>query len=83
LREAVAVRDAKLNQADQQNIKALWADFLGATRTGRKPVGDIEEIHHSTNVSLLGMLSYKLDQCIEWDGVNGEIVEDAWVKLRC
>ncbi len=69
--------DAKLNNPDQQNIKELWADFLGAIKAGRRPVSDIEEIHLSTNVSLLGMLSYKLGRSIEWDGAKGQIVGDA------
>lgn len=59
---------AQLNEPDAQNIKELWADFLDAIETGRKPVCDIEEVHYSTNLSLLGMLSYKLGRSIRWDG---------------
>ncbi|MGE0882364.1 MAG: Gfo/Idh/MocA family protein [Blastocatellales bacterium] len=70
-------QDAKLNMPDQQNIKELWADFLDAIKTGRKPVSDIEQIHYSTNVSLLGMLSYKLGRSIEWDGAKEQVVGDA------
>lgn len=69
--------DSKLNQPDSQNIKELWADFLDAIKTGRKPVSDIEQIHYSTNVSLLGMLSYKLGRSIEWDGAKEQVVGDA------
>jgi predicted dehydrogenase len=68
--------DARLNKPDDQNIKELWADFLDAIKTGRKPVSDIEEIHYSTNVSLLGMLSYKLRRSIEWDGAKEQVVGD-------
>jgi len=70
-------QDASLHMPDQQNIKELWADFLDAMKTGRKPVSDIEEIHYSTNVSLLGMLSYKLGRSIEWDGAKEQVVGDA------
>lgn len=65
-----------LHEPDQQNIKELWADFLEAIRTGRKPVCDIEEVHRSTNMSLLGMLSYKLGRGIEWDGEKETIIGD-------
>lgn len=76
-KDAPIHEDAKLNSPDNQNIKELWADFLDAIKTGRKPVSDIEEIHYSTNVSLLGMLSYKLGRSIEWDGAKERIVGDA------
>lgn len=66
----------QLHAPDEQNIKELWADFLKAIRTGAKPVSDIEEAHRSTNVSLLGMLSYKLGRSIQWDGQKTEIVGD-------
>lgn len=59
--------EAKLNQPDSQNIKELWADFLNAIKTGAKPVSEIAEVHLSTNMALLGMLSYKLGRSIEWD----------------
>lgn len=69
--------DAQLNEPDQQNIKELWADFLGAIETGRRPVCDVEEIHRSTNMSLLGMLSYKLGRSVRWDGEREVVVGDA------
>jgi predicted dehydrogenase len=65
-----------LHEPDQQNIKEVWADFLDAIKTGRRPVCDIEEVHYSTNVSLLGMLSYKLGRSIEWDGQKEEVLGD-------
>ncbi|MFN7945510.1 MAG: Gfo/Idh/MocA family oxidoreductase [Blastocatellia bacterium] len=70
-------QDAQLHQPDEQNIRELWADFLDAIRNRRKPVSDIEQIHYSTNVSLLGMLSYKLGRSIEWDGARETIIGDA------
>jgi len=66
----------QLHQPDEQNIKELWADFLEAIKTGRPPVSDIEEVYRSTNVALLGMLSYKLGRGIEWDGQKEVIVGD-------
>ena len=69
--------EPKLAKPDDQNIKELWADFLNAIKTGRKPVSDIEEVHLSTNVALLGMLSLKLGRSVEWDGVKEECVGDA------
>ena len=69
--------EPQLNQPDDQNIKEVWADFLKAIETGSKPVCDIEEIHYSTNMSLLGMLSYKLGRSVEWDGRREVCVNDA------
>ena len=68
--------DAKLNQPDGQNIRELWADFLDAIKTGRRPVSDIEEGHRATNCSLLGMISYRLGRSIEWDGAKEKILND-------
>jgi predicted dehydrogenase len=68
--------DPQLNQPDDQNIKELWADFLAAIKTGKRPVCDVELIHRSTNMSLLGMLSLKLGRSVEWDGEKEEIVGD-------
>ncbi len=68
--------EPKLNLPDAQNIKELWADFLDAIETGRQPVCDIEAIHYSTNLSLLGMLSYKLGRSVVWDGAKELCVGD-------
>jgi predicted dehydrogenase len=74
--------DSKLNEPDGQNIRELWANFLDAIKTGRRPVSDIEEGHRATNCSLLGMLSYKLGRSLEWDGAKERIVgDDAANKL--
>lgn len=66
--KSVIHEDPQLHEPDQQNIKELWANFLNAIRTGRKPVCDIEIGHRSTNMSLLGMLSHKLGRSVKWDG---------------
>jgi predicted dehydrogenase len=68
---------AKLNDPDGQNIRELWADFLDAIKTGRRPICDIEEGHRSSNCSLLGMVSYRVGRSIEWDGAKEVIVGDA------
>ena len=69
--------EPQLHQPDEQNIKELWADFLDAIKTGRKPISDIEEIQRSTNCALLGMLSCKLGRSIAWDGAKEIIPGDA------
>lgn len=72
-----AIREApSLNKPDDQNIKELWADFLKAIQTGSTPVCDIAEIHRSTNMSLLGMLSLKLGRSVNWDGENELCIGD-------
>lgn len=75
-RKPVIEQSAQLNEPDQQNIRELWADFLDAIRTGRRPVSDIEAIHYSTNVSLLGMLALKLGRTVQWDGHKEQAVGD-------
>lgn len=71
------IRDAAtLNQPDGQSIRELWADFLGAIETGRRPVCDIEEGHRSSVCSLLGMISYRTGRSLEWDGAKEQIVGD-------
>jgi predicted dehydrogenase len=75
-RQPTVNEPAQLNEPDQQNIKGLWTDLLESIKTGRKPVCDVEEIYYSTNMSLLGMLSYKLGRGIQWDGAKEEIVGD-------
>lgn len=66
-RKAVIHEDAKLNQPDDQNIKELFADFLSAIESKRRPISDIEIGHRSTTMSLLGMLSLKLGRSVKWD----------------
>ena len=75
-KDPVLHEDAKLNSPDAHNIRELWADFLDAIKTGRRPVSDIEEGHRATNCSLLGMLSLKLGRSLEWDGAKEVIVGD-------
>lgn len=68
--------DPQLNQPDGQNIFELWVDFLKAIKTGSRPVCDIELIHRSTCMSLLGMLSLKIGRSVEWDSEKELIVGD-------
>lgn len=70
-------QNPQLNEPDQQNIAQLWADFLGAIEKNTRPVCDIEIGHRSTNLALLGMLSYKLGRSIEWDGEKEVILNDS------
>lgn len=75
---------AQLNQPDEQNIRELFADFLDAIRTKRRPICDIEIGHRSTNMSLLGMLSLKLGRSVAWDGEKDLVIgdEEANTRLR-
>ena len=73
--------DAQLHAPDDQNIRELWADFMTAIDTGSKPACDIEEIHYSTNMALLGMLSLKHGKSIEWDGEAERCVGDDAANL--
>lgn len=75
-RKPVIHEPAKLNEPDQQNIRELWMDFIGAIEEKRKPAADIEEGHLSTTLSLLGMLSLKLGRSVRWDGQAHRIPDD-------
>ena len=74
--QKVIHEEPQLNQPDSQNIKELWADFLKCIKSRSRPVCDIELIHRSTNMSLLGMLSLKLGRSVEWDGEKEVIIGD-------
>jgi len=67
----------ELHLPDHQNIPELWADFLAAIETGKRPVCDIEIGHRSTSLSLLGMLSLKLGRSVAWDGEKEDCPGDA------
>ena len=75
-KQPVLHEDPKLHEPDQQNIKELWTDLLKCIPTGARPVCDIEQIHYSTSMSLLGMLSLKLGRSIAWDGDKEEVRGD-------
>lgn len=46
---------------------AHWADFVRCLRTRRRPISDIEEGHRSTTIALLGNISYRSRQRLDWD----------------
>ncbi len=69
--------DPQLDKPDDQNIAALWADFLDAIDNDRLPCCDIEKGHRSTTLALLGMLSLKLNRGIVWDGEKQTIPNDS------
>lgn len=76
-KEAVVKEKAQLQEPDGHNLKLLWADFVDSIDRKRRPAADIELAHRSTNLSLLGMLSYKLGRSVRWDGDKEQIVGDA------
>ena len=65
------------HEQDGHNVPLLWADFLQRIETGARPVADVEIGHRATNLSLLGMLSYKLGRSVKWDGDKEECPGDA------
>jgi predicted dehydrogenase len=68
--------DHQLQEPDGHNIALLWADFIQAIETGRKPIADIESAHRSSCLPMLGMLSWKLGRSIQWDADKEEIIGD-------
>jgi len=75
-RQTTLHEDAQLQQPDGHNMKLLWADFLSAVSSRRRPVCDVEVGHLSTTLSLLGMLSWKLGRSIQWNGEKEEVPDD-------
>lgn len=75
-KEASTHRDHQLQEPDGHNIALLWADFIQAIETGRKPVADIESAHRSSCLPMLGMLSWKAGRSIQWDAEKEQITGD-------
>jgi hypothetical protein len=75
-KKEVLHEEPKLDKPDDQNIGALWADFLQSIKSNTLPVCDIETGHRSTNMSLLGMISLKTGRSIKWDGEKEMILND-------
>jgi predicted dehydrogenase len=69
--------DAKLNEPDQQNIEALFADFLASIKSKKTPLANLKVGHLATNMALLGVLAQKHGRSIEWDGKNEVILNDS------
>lgn len=68
--------DAQHKEPDGHSIDLLWKDFIAAIEAGHQPVCDVQVGHAATNMSLLGMLSFKLGRSIEWDGDQERILND-------
>ncbi|MEM7697114.1 MAG: Gfo/Idh/MocA family oxidoreductase [Verrucomicrobiota bacterium] len=65
------------NEKDGHNVPPLWRDFIECIETpGKLPVADVEIGHLATNLSLLGMISYKLGRSVEWDGASETFGDD-------
>jgi predicted dehydrogenase len=70
-------KDPQTHKPDGQNIPELWADMLDAIKNRRQAMCDIQSGHYSSNLSLLGILSWKLGRGIEWDGQHDQCVNDS------
>jgi len=68
--------NAQHDEPDGHSIKLLWADFIDSIESGKTPTCDIEIGHYATNLSLLGMMSYKLGRSLAWDGVQERVIGD-------
>lgn len=74
--QKVIHQEPTLHLPDEQNIRELFADFLKSIKDRTRPVCDIEIGQRSTNMSLLGMLSYKIGRSVDWDGKREHILND-------
>lgn len=75
-KQQVVHRPAQHKEPDGHSIDLLWNDFTEAIAHKKRPTCDIEVGHLSTNLSLLGMVSYKLGRGITWDGKTERCVQD-------
>jgi hypothetical protein len=80
-KKSVIHQDAVHKEPDGHSIDRLWADFIRAIESGSRPTCDVQIGHDATNLSLLGMLSYKLGRGVRWDGENERIVGDDEANL--
>ncbi len=67
---------AELDAPDDQNIRALWDDFIRAINTGSRPVCDIDHGYRATAMCLLAMISLRTGRSLSWDGEQGRILGD-------
>ena len=75
--DAIVHEDPKFDhEKDGHNVPPLWRDFIASIEEKRLPVADVEIGHLSTNLSLLGMLSWKAGRSIQWDGEKEQIIGD-------
>ena len=74
--KSIHVDPAFDNEKDGHNLTPLWADFIQAIETGKKPVADAEVGHQASTMALLGMLSLKAGRSVEWDGEKEQVVGD-------
>ncbi len=75
-KQSTVHEDAQHKETDGHSIDLLWADFIEAIESKRRPKCDIEVGHLATNMSLLGMISYKLGRSVQWDGQKERFVGD-------
>ncbi len=75
-RKQIVHQDAQHKEPDGHSIDLLWADFIDSIESSRRPKCDVQIGHDATNMSLLGMLSYKLGRSIQWDGDREQVVGD-------
>ncbi|WP_153559012.1 Gfo/Idh/MocA family protein [Roseimaritima sediminicola] len=75
-KKPIVHQDAQHKQPDGHSIDLLWADFLQAIESGRRPTCDVQVGHDATTMSLLGMLSLKLGRSVRWDGEQERILND-------
>ncbi|HYF00308.1 MAG TPA: Gfo/Idh/MocA family oxidoreductase [Planctomycetota bacterium] len=73
---------SQLQEPDGHNLKLLWADFLDAVETKRRPVAGIEAAHRSTTAVLLAMASLKAGRSVVWDGAKAAVVGDPEIETH-
>lgn len=62
--------EAARGRASNRTTDDHWRDFIAAIRNRTKPICDIEIGHKSTAMALLGNVSLRSRQMVDWDPVN-------------
>jgi predicted dehydrogenase len=52
-------------------------NFLDCLKSRQKPNSDVETMHRSTSVGLLGVIAYKLGRKLRWDAPREQFLDDA------
>jgi predicted dehydrogenase len=60
---------AASGEAGNNSTDGHWANFVNSMKTREKPISDILEGHRSTTTALLGNISLRSNQRVDWDPI--------------
>ena len=66
-------RAAAVKSGGSEQHKAHVRNFLDCVKSREKPMSEVEICHYSTAAPHLANIAFKMNQKIEWDGINEKI----------